>query len=334
VEAARARRPRTHEAALGLCHNPRMRAPLLVAALLALLALGAQRSDGAAATRNGRIAYEHVGNGNRFQIYTVTAAGAHRQPLTKSRRYSSYDPSYAPRGKRIVFVRAYKGSDLWTMNADGSHKQPLTSTTGIDEIDPAWSPDGTEIAFSVESPTAQQGIWVVGVDGNGRRQLTNGVDTRPTWSPDGTEIAFERYSGDATNQWWQIYSVPAAGGMPTNLTNDLTVGDLAPSWSPDGSKILFSTDAGGQEQLDLWTMNADGSDRQRVTNTPNRDESDPAWSPDGRRIVYSGHGSFHGASSLQLYVSDANGANRRTLTHACGECAWINDDPSWQPLPG
>ena len=44
-------------------------------------------------------------------------------------------------------------------------------------------------------------------------------------------------------------------------------------------------------------------------------------------------GSFHGASSSQLYVTNPNGANRRILTHACGECAYINDDPSWQPLP-
>ncbi|HZT83922.1 MAG TPA: hypothetical protein VE984_00690 [Gaiellaceae bacterium] len=79
-------------------------------------------------------------------------------------------------------------------------------------------------------------------------------------------------------------------------------------------------------------MNADGSAVRRVTNTPSRDERDPAWSPDGRRIVYSGNGAFHGASSSQLYGSDADGTNRRVLTHACGECAWINDEPSWQPL--
>ena len=43
-------------------------------------------------------------------------------------------------------------------------------------------------------------------------------------------------------------------------------------------------------------------------------------------------GTFHGASSSQIYVSKPNGSNRRVLTHACGDCAWLNDDPSWQPL--
>lgn len=303
-----------------------LRGSLLAAALLPLLGLG----SGAGHVRNGRIAYVHVGNGNRFQIYTVTATGTHRHPLTTSRRYSSFEPAYAPRGKRIAFVRAYKQSDLWTMNADGTHKRDLTSTAHVDEIDPAWSPDGKELAFAVEKPQALQGIWVVGVDGKGSRQLTNGDDTHPSWSPTAGEIAFQRY--DAATQIDAILTVPAAGGPTTTVSSDPGVSDLDPAWSPDGSRILFSSDRPDAVQLDLWVMNADGTDVSRVTNTTSRDESDPAWSPDGRRIVYSGMGSFHGASSSQLYVSNADGSNRRTLTHACGGCAYVNDEPSWQPL--
>jgi Tol biopolymer transport system component len=304
-----------------------LRGSLLAAALLTLLGLG---SGAPGHVRNGRIAYVHVGNGNRFQIYTVNATGAHRHPLTTGHRYSSYDPAYSPRGTRIVFVRAFKQRDLWTMNADGTRKRDLTSTAHVDEIDPAWSPDGTEIAFAVESPAGLQGIWVVGADGRGGRQITSGDDTNPSWSPDGSEIAFQRY--DAATQIDAILVIPAAGGTPRSLSTDSGVSDLDPAWSPDGNKIMFSSDRPDAVQLDLWVMNADGSGVQRVTNTPNRDESDPAWSPDGRRIVYSGRGSFHGASSSQLYVSNADGSNRRILTHACGGCAWVNDEPSWQPL--
>ncbi len=303
-----------------------LRGSLLAAALLPLVGLG----SGAGHVRNGRIAYVHVGNGKRFQIYTATATGAHRHPLTASHRYSSYEPAYAPRGKRIAFVRAYKQSDLWTMNADGSHKRNLTSTAHVDEIAPAWSPDGKELVFAVESPAALQGIWVVGVDGRGSRQVTNGDDTHPSWSPDGSTIALQRH--DAATQIDSVLVVPAAGGTTTTLSGEPAVSDLDPAWSPDGSHILFVSDRPDTFQLDLWVMSADGSNVHRVTNTPNRDEHDPAWSPDGRRIVYSGMGSFHGASSSQLYVSKADGTNRRVLTHACGECAYVNDWPSWQPL--
>jgi TolB protein len=304
-----------------------LRGSLLAAVLLPLVGLG----NGAGHVRYGRIAYVHVGNGKRFQIYTVTSTGAHRHPLTASHRYSSYQPAYAPRGKRIAFVRAYKQSDLWTMKADGSLERNLTSTAHVDEVAPAWSPEARELAFGVESPAALRGIWVVGVDGHGSRQVTNGDDDHPSWSPDGSTIAFQRY--DAATQVDSVLVVPAAGGTTTTLSGNPAVSDLDPAWSPDGSHILFVSDRPDTFQLDLWVMSADGSNVQRVTNTPNRTEGGASWSPDGRRIVYSGNGSFHGASSSQLYVADADGTNRLTLTHACGDCAWVNEEPTWQPLP-
>jgi TolB protein len=305
-----------------------LRGSLLAAALLPLLGFG----SGAGHVRNGRIAYEHVGDGRGFQIYTTTPTGTQRRHLTSGHTYSSYDPSYAPRGKRLVFVRASKRQrDLWTMNSDGSHKRDLTSTSQVDEIDPAWSPSGEQIAFAVGSPGALQGIWVVGADGAGSRRITAGDDSQPSWSPDGNEIAFQRH--DAATQGDAIFVVPAAGGSPTNLTSNPAVADLQPAWSPDGSRILFSSVPSDGFQLDLWVMNADGTGRRQLTKTPFRDEHDPAWAPDGRKIVYVGESSSHGASSYQLYVSNANGSNRRIITNACGECAYINDDPSWQPLP-
>lgn len=305
-----------------------LRGLLLLGTTLPLVAV-----SGATGSRvhNGRIAYAHIGNGNRLQIYTVTPTGAQRRHLTSGHTYSSYDPAYSPRGRRIAFVRASRQSDLWTMNADGAHKRDLTSTAHVNEIDPAWSPDGQQLAFAVGSHGPGQGIWILDRDGRHRLQLTSGDDSRPAWSPDGSEIAFQRYNPAA--QIDSILVVPAGGGSTTTLSSDPGVSDLEPAWSPNGSRILFVSDRPDTFQLDLWVMNADGSNVQRVTNTPSRDESDPAWSPDGRRIAYSGQGAIHGASSSQIYVGGANGTHRRMLTHACGDCAWINDEPSWQPLP-
>lgn len=311
---------------------PRSRGALVGLAVLAALRLAGPGSGAGPSLRNGRIAYDHLGASvNRFQIYAVTSAGTQRRQLTRSRTYSSFAPSYSPGGRTIVYVRSFKQSDLWVMNAAGTRHRSLTRTKTIRETDPAWSPDGKQIVFAVESPAAQRGIWVVGVDGHGRRRLTNGVDAFPSWSPDGSEIAFDRY--DHSTQLSSIYIVPAGGGTPTNLSSDPGASDLEPAWSPDGRRILFASDRPDRLQLDLWVMRADGSDVVRITNTPSRDERDGVWSPDGRRIVYSGQGSNHGSSSSQIYVSNANGTHRRVLSHACGECAIGNDQPTWQPLP-
>ncbi len=286
-----------------------LRGLLLAAALLPLAGLGSQQH-----AHNGLIAYAHVGNGDRFQVYTVTATGAHRRHLTSGHTYSSYAPAYSPNGKRIAFVRASKHAiDLWTMKAGGTHQRRLTPTLGIDEIDPAWSPDGTQIVFAVESPLGQQGIWVVAANGQNRKQVTTGADTNPAWSLDGTEIAFQH--SDGFTHMDSARAVPVAGGTPTDLTDDPLSDYLDPAWSPNGDWILLSSDRGDDlSQLDLWKLNLEAAGPApsfvRVTNTPSRDERNPAWSPDGRRIVYSGEGSFHGASSSQLYVANPDGGNR------------------------
>jgi TolB protein len=302
-----------------------LRGSLLAAALFTLLGLGSATGH----ARNGRIAFEHIGESGGAQIYTMTARGTKRRLLTRSRKTSSRSPSYSPDGRRIAFVKSHKQSDLWLMRSSGSHRRQLTRTAGTDETEPAWSPDGKEIAFAVTRPASAKGIWLIGVDGRHRHQLTNGSDADPSWSPDGNEIAFDRY--DASTQVFNVFTVPAGGGTPTDLSSDPGISDLQPAWSPNGSRILFTSDRPDTFRLDLWVMNADGSDVRQVTDTQDLDEHDPVWSPNGRWIAYVAAGKG-GASSYQIYVSRPNGSSRRILTHACGDCAIINDEPSWQPL--
>ena len=212
-----------------------LRRALGVAGLL-LVGFGAQQAGGAPGTQNGLIVYEHVGTGNRFQIYSVTATGAHRRSLTHGARYSSYDPAFSPSGKQIVFVRAAGQTGLWTMHPDGTHKRRLTVPTGTDEFEPAWSPGGKEIAYSVEVPKAQQGIWLIGADGDDLRRLTTGDDVGATWSPDGTKIAFDRFTFQrGSPPLDEIYVVPASGGSPTDLTNDP---NLDPITQMQGNVVL------------------------------------------------------------------------------------------------
>jgi Tol biopolymer transport system component len=295
---------------------------------------------------SGVIVYDHQG-ARGDQIYAITMTGAHPHPLTSAadRRLEPHNgvipDSYSPNGKQILFSAG--NWDLWVMNADGSQIRRLTFTKKILEDLAAWSPNGKEIAFA----DFYGGIWVMDANGSHRRLVVPGGGNSGesvSWSPDSKEIVFT--SGDFLTSPnpgpQQIYVVNASGGKPTQLTHQKGsgVGAGSAAWSPNGRKILFSSDRGdsAREQAnndynDLWTMNPDGSDVQRVTNTRNLDEVDPSWSPDGRWIAYSVN--CPGANgNAEIYVARPNGSHAQPITQPCStKNNGGNSFPIWQPKP-
>ena len=60
--------------------------------------------------------------------------------------------------------------------------------------------------------------------------------------------------------------------------------DGQPSWSPDGTQIAFTSMR--QDDLDIWVMNADGTNPQDLTPKSPAVDDTPTWSPDGRWIAF------------------------------------------------
>ena len=106
------------------------------------------------------------------------------------------------------------------------------------------SPDGRSVVYALTTSDLARAkrvshIWMMGVDGQGARQLTNGEkgESSPVLSPDGKWILFVSSKDGGP----QLYVMPATGGEAKKITK-ISTGVSDPLWSPDGKWIAFSSD--------------------------------------------------------------------------------------------
>jgi Tol biopolymer transport system component len=172
----------------------------------------------------------------------------------------------------IAYTLAGEGT-LETIPPTGGAGTPIPGSEQNDHR-ADYSPDGSRIAF-----VRNVDIWVMDADGTDVRQITanRAMEDCPSWSPDGSTLVFSR-GGD-------LWVTDVTNPDPHRLVRSPRISENCPSWSPDGSTIAYARDAILQN-WDIATMNADGSNRRRLTRDHPRAQYSPDWSPDGSKILF------------------------------------------------
>ena len=171
-------------------------------------------------------------------------------------------------------------------------------------------------------------------------------DYSPAISPDGKWVAF------ASNrlQNAELYLIDLTDGSLRQLTHTDELDEYMPVFSPDGKSIAFATErtrggmmlppvqASGSDpsRASIYLMDIDGRNQRPLVDADGADRA-PVFSPDGQKIAFeskaptqeaaSTPGSTENNDTLEIYVIDVDGSNKRQLTHNDVD----DGHPTWSP---
>jgi hypothetical protein len=313
----------------------------------------------------GQLVFQTESGGD---IYLIEADGSGLRRITHG-----IDPQLSPDGARIAFTRWEPRYELFTINLDGSNEQAWTQ--GWRQMkSPTWSADGARLTFSYQSGGRLEGerdrvnLTLAAMEGDEPDIPAGAIDFELV-ELDGMKYLYYYLPADAywflkqidlnTGQLSDLiterhsYGPTAHPGQANLLTYKSNTGialhnldthtdqpvsqdhrDHTPVISPDGSRVAVSYWQDGH--WEIHTMNLDGSQRQRLTETPitviaenNRlrqemimgqvravanenphwNSAAPTWSPDGSQIAFL----TDRRGQWEIWLMNADGSDQRPM---------------------
>ena len=215
-------------------------------------------------------------------------------------------PIWSPDGSMIAYVSAADGEpDIYVVDLENREATRLTFNPERERIGD-WSPDGNWLVFT---EAGRDGLLLRNPDGVNRIRLTDDPDADPVWSPQGDRIAFVRQNDADNRDLYVLESKEWTDDIEETVVSGGDADEFAPAWSSDGRRIVFVARADAQSQSEIYTIQADGKDRQQLTHNQ-VDDLAPVWSAKGDWIAFVSYA--HGNAEL-LYM-DGNGEGQQRIT--------------------
>jgi len=236
------------------------------------------------------------------QIYTMKTDGSDvRRVSTGSGRTTC--SFFYPDGRHILYASTHAGGaacppnpdfsrgyvwpiyntyDIYRANPDGSDLQPLTATPGYD-AEATIRADGRIVFTSVRDGDME--IYSMNGDGTDVKRLTHrpGPDGGPFFSKDGSLIVFRGH-------------------------------ELTPGPEMDDYRALLKEGLWRPTQLEIFVMNADGSNVRQVTNNGKANFA-PYFHPDGRRIIFASNMDDPQQRNFDIYLINIDGTGLERVTY-------------------
>ncbi len=200
-----------------------------------------------------QVAYEADSNARQGSAIKVQTSGnAPARVLTDTPDgYSDRFPNWSPNGRDIAFARFGPDAscEVLIASATGGAVRHVTRCDGTELLSFDWTPDGRGLLFgSLAGRFAHRGIRILDI-ASGRwspldyEVAEDSFDYAPRYSPDGRWIVFVR-----NPQIGDLWRLPAAGGVPEQLTDD-SAEIRGWAWRSDSRHIVFGRRVDSESRL-------------------------------------------------------------------------------------
>jgi len=308
----------------------RWRIPVIAAASLAILAIGAalwlrgparpaDRSQWVQLTKfpdsvtqpalspDGRMLAFIRGPSTFFgpgQIYVKILPDGQAVQLTHD-GFDKMSPEFSPDGSRIAYttVDPSYGWNTWTVpTLGGEPRQWLRNASGL-----RWT-GSRQVLFSAFKKAPHLGIVAAEESRIGQRDIylpmhEHAMAHRSYVSPDGKWVLVVEMDQD--HLWVPCRLVPMDGGSMGRQVGPPGAGCTFGAWSPDGRWMYFASETGGA--FHIWRQRFPDGQPEPVTSGPTEEEG-IAMAPDGRSFV-----TAVGVSNVSVWVHTAGGERQLSL---------------------